>query len=159
MGRIFFISDLHFGHENMAKKRGFSSVEEHDNHIIEKWNSVVNKKDTVWVLGDISMERSQPYELLNKLKGFKKVVLGNHCLGKHVPKLLEYVNSVCGMASYKGCILTHAPIHPTELNYRFTYNIHGHVHENTLPDERYINVSCEAVDYTPQLFDNLIYRR
>lgn len=153
MGNVYLISDLHFGHENMAIKRGFSSAEEQDNHIIECWNKVVNKKDVVWILGDITMERPHHYHLLDELKGFKKVVLGNHDKPQHVPELLKYVNSVCGMIKYKGYILTHCPIHPSEIE-RFGGNIHGHVHENSLEDSRYINVSCEAVDYTPVAFLN-----
>ena len=58
MGNTFIISDLHFGHRNMAFHRGFQSVEEHDQHIIDCWNNVVTKGDTVWILGDISMEKA-----------------------------------------------------------------------------------------------------
>ena len=166
MGNVYFIADLHFNHENIAIKRGFSNAQEMNDHIIKCWNSVVNKKDTVWILGDITMEKIQGYELLDKLKGFKKVVLGNHDKPQHVPELLKYVNSVSGMVKYKGYILTHCPIHESEIG-RFTKNIHGHVHEKTLLttsikcdllgnlikntkiDDRYLNVSCEAVDYTP----------
>jgi calcineurin-like phosphoesterase family protein len=162
MGNVYFISDLHFNHENMAIKRGFSNAQEMNDYIIKCWNSVVNKKDTVWILGDITMEKTKGYELLAKLNGFKKVVLGNHDKPQHVPELLKYVNSVSGMVKYKGYILTHCPIHESEIG-RFAKNIHGHVHEKTLmtapkefskrpkwfPDDRYLNVSCEAVDYTP----------
>lgn len=150
MGNVFAISDLHFSHKNMAIKRGFNNEIEHNDYIIEKWNSVVHKKDTVWVLGDITMEKSTPYILLDRLNGYKKIVLGNHDKPQHIPELLKYVNSVCGMIKYKNFILTHCPIHDTEIG-RFKKNIHGHVHENSLDDERYINVSCEAVNYTPVL--------
>ena len=40
----YYISDTHFGHENIIKRdanngcRQFSSIEEHDNLIIENWN-------------------------------------------------------------------------------------------------------------------------
>lgn len=148
MGKLFIISDLHLSHKSMAIKRGFNNEIEHDNFIIEKWNKVVSKRDTVWILGDITMERSAPYVLLNRLNGYKKVVLGNHDQPQHVPELLKYVNSVCGMIKYKDFIFTHCPIHESEIG-RFYKNIHGHVHENSLQDNRYINVSCEAVDYTP----------
>ena len=156
MGNIFLISDLHFGHRNMAIKRGFKDEIEHDNFIIQKWNSVVDKKDTVWILGDITMEKATSYPLLDKLNGFKKVVLGNHDQPQHIPDLLKYVNSVCGLIKYKGFILSHCPIHETELE-RYYKNIHGHVHENSLNDDRYINVSCEAVNYTPIPFP--IYKK
>jgi calcineurin-like phosphoesterase family protein len=119
-----------------------------ENMIWLMWSMAINKKDTVWVLGDITMEKTKGYELLAKLNGFKKVVLGNHDKPQHVPELLKYVNSVSGMVKYKGYILTHCPIHESEIG-RFTKNIHGHVHENSLKDNGYLNVSCEAVDYTP----------
>lgn len=145
---IYVISDLHLGHTNMAIKRGFTSVEEHDQHIIESWNSVVKKGDTVYILGDITMERSYFYPYLDKLKGYKKVILGNHDKPQHIPELLKYVNSVCGMFQCKGYILTHCPIHESEIA-RFKGNYHGHVHLNTLPDSRYINVSAEVINYKP----------
>ncbi len=161
MSNVYAISDPHFGHENMAKRRGFSSVYDMDAYIIDKWNSVVNKRDTVWILGDITMEKTSPYYNLDALKGVKNVVLGNHDQPQHIPELLKYVNKVCGMMNMRkhSAILTHCPIHPQELDYRFGFNIHGHVHENTLEDRRYINVSCEAVDYTPQLLTTLIEER
>ena len=151
---IYVISDLHFGHKNMAIRRGFETVEEHDQYIIDQWNKVITKRDVVWILGDITMERKQGYELLAQLKGTKKVVLGNHDRPQDVPELLKYVNSVCGMVKLKGIFLTHCPVHPSELDYRVSKNIHGHVHENSIDDPRYVNVSCENVDYTPQLLSN-----
>jgi calcineurin-like phosphoesterase family protein len=129
MSIVHFIADLHLSHTNMALKRGFSTVEEHDEYIIEKWNSVVHKRDVTYILGDVTMEKSSPYELLNRLNGVKHVVLGNHDRRQDIKKLLEYVDSVAGMVQYKGIMLTHCPIHPMELDYRFNKNIHGHIHD------------------------------
>lgn len=167
---VWIIADLHLGHTNMALHRGFNSVELHDDFIIHQWNSVVRKKDTVWILGDITMERSGDYQTLGKLNGIKKVVLGNHDLAKHTPELLKWVNSVSGIVKYRGAWLTHCPVHPMELNYRVKYNIHGHIHEKQVlkeyqifgktifskPDPRYICVSCERVDYRPVLISSLL---
>lgn len=156
MSQVRFISDLHFGHTNMAIKRGFEFVADHDNYIVNQWNKVVNKKDTTYILGDITMEKAN-YEILDKLNGIKHIVLGNHDEGQHTKILQQYVNKIAGMVNYKKeFILTHCPIHPRELEYRFKYNIHGHVHENSLEDKRYINVSCEVVDYTPKLLIELL---
>jgi calcineurin-like phosphoesterase family protein len=157
MGNVRFISDTHFGHKNMAIKRGFSSAEEMNDYIIKKWNSVVNKKDVTYLLGDVSMESKNFYYLLDSLNGVKNVILGNHCRRQDIPEMLKYVNSVAGMIDYKdNYILTHCPVHPSQLAFRYSYNIHGHVHENSLDDPRYINVSCEVVDYTPKLIAELI---
>tara|TARA_B100000768_G_C11191024_1_gene337348 strand:- start:89 stop:580 length:492 start_codon:yes stop_codon:yes gene_type:complete len=156
MQKIFVISDLHFSHLNMALRRGFDNIEDHDNHIVEKWNSVVNSKDTVWILGDITMEKSEPYHLIDKLMGFKNVILGNHDRPQHISKLLNHVNKVCSSWTKSGNILTHIPIHTRELESRYRKNIHGHLHEHNIKDEsldvfdnRYFNVSCEQLDYTP----------
>ena len=150
MSKVFIISDPHFGHEKMAIKRGFSSSEFHDEYLIAAWNDVVSKRDLVWVLGDVTMEKKN-YAILDRLNGVKKVVGGNHDLPQHSEELMKYVASISGMVNYKGFALTHCPIHPSEVT-RFRGNIHGHVHEESLNDYRYVNVSCENVNFKPVEF-------
>lgn len=162
-GIIRFCSDPHFSHLNMAKKRGFSDVYSHDENIIAQWNLVVNKKDTTWILGDITMEK-RDYEILNRLNGYKRVILGNHDMGNNIETMLKYINSIHGIVKlrskeYGNIWLTHCPVHPQELEYRVNYNIHGHVHENTLKDKRYINVSMENINYIPKTLDELFKRK
>lgn len=171
MSQVRFISDYHFGHEVVAVRyRGFKNADEMNEFIIKQHNSVVKKKDLTYILGDITMENSKFYPLLNQMNGRKIVILGNHDIHKHVPELLKYVETVAGMIKYKGIFLTHCPIHPQELEYRVSRNIHGHLHEynvtknivtgtrNTtgkIKDSRYINVSCEQVDYIPRTLKEL----
>lgn len=155
MSQVFFYSDLHLSHENMAKARGFSSAEEHDNHIIQKWNQKVSKRDVVWLLGDITMEKRAPYFLVEKLNGLKRVVGGNHDRPQDTKELLKYVQSISGMVKYKGFVLTHCPIHESEIS-RFRGNIHGHVHAKSLPDYRYFNVSAENINYEPISLEGLL---
>ena len=164
MSTVRFIADLHLGHVNMAKTRGFSSIEEHDEHIIQKWNSIVDKRDLTYILGDVTMESAKPYPLLGQLKGRKIVVGGNHDKPSHSKELLKYVESIIGMVQYKGIFLTHCPVHPREMEYRIKHNIHGHIHNNIIEknvylfgfklfskiDRRYVCVSCEHVDYSPK---------
>ena len=152
MAKVYVISDPHFGHASMALKRGFDSSEAMDNFIVEQWNKTVkNKKDMVYLLGDITMEKGN-YDILDRLNGQIRVVLGNHDKPQHTKRLAEKVFSVSGAIKYNGYILTHIPIHDTEVG-RFRGNIHGHVHENTIPDSRYINVCCEVLDYKPMLLN------
>lgn len=167
MSQVRFIADLHFGHKFMAEHRGFESIEAHDEHVINQWNSVVNKRDITYILGDITMEKSDSYPLLNRLNGIKKVVLGNHDKAAHVPELLKYVNSVAAMVQYKGIFLTHCPIHPMEMDCRVHHNIHGHIHGkvvmldhwSNIPDQRYHCVSCEHVDFKPKTLEQLGIKR
>ena len=144
----YIFSDPHFHHKNMAIKRGFSCEEEMNEHIVKTWNETISKKDAVYLLGDITMEKKN-YEIVSRLKGIINVVLGNHDERQHVRELLKYVNTVSGMIDYKNkVILTHCPVHPSQLEFRYSHNIHGHVHENSLDDKRYINVCAEVIDYT-----------
>jgi calcineurin-like phosphoesterase family protein len=164
MSIVRFIADLHLSHQNMATRRGFSTIEEHDEHIIAKWNSVVNKRDVTYILGDVTMEKSSPYPLLDRLNGIKHIVLGNHDRRQDTKKLFDYAESIGGMLQYKGIFLTHCPIHSDELNYGIVKNIHGHIHDKVVmkmldgwevPDERYFCVSCEQVDYLPKTLEEL----
>lgn len=78
---IYFTSDLHFNHnrEFLWKERGFSSLKEMNETIIENWNSIVNEDDIVYVLGDVvfgDLDEGKAY--LERLHGSIKLVLGNH---------------------------------------------------------------------------------
>lgn len=54
MGRIYYISDLHFGHSNIIRfdNRPFSNVQEMEETIVKNWNERVAKDDVVYILGD-----------------------------------------------------------------------------------------------------------
>ena len=167
MANVYFIGCLHLGHHWMAKYRGFKDSEEHDNYLIEKYNSVVGRKDVVYLLGDLTMETSEHYYKLDLLNGRKKVILGNHDNPRDIPKLLDYVESVAGMTMYKGIMLTHAPVHPCETSF-CSLAVHAHIHhENELEDckvpprygdlspdpestiHKYFNVDAHKIGYTP----------
>lgn len=182
MSNIFFISDTHFSHENawrtfkledgVTPLRPFTSTEEMDETMIERWNSVVRDKDTIYHLGDVAISR-KALPLVKRLNGRKILVKGNH----DIFKLHEYVDQ-CGFADVRaywqvdGMFLAHIPIHPASL-YRWKLQIHGHLHANVVlspgyvqadstimyhdqkPDPRYVNVSVEQINYTPISLEEL----
>jgi calcineurin-like phosphoesterase family protein len=168
-----YISDLHFGHKNMAQHRGFQDEFYQDEFIIDSWNSVIkSKKDITYILGDVTMEKKAGYELLSRLNGVKHIILGNHDRRQDVNELLKHVDSVCSVHTENNVIFTHIPIHPRELQFRYKINVHGHLHEHIVelegrdyegfprlvPDLRYINVSCEQVNYKPKTLEELLNR-
>ena len=158
---VRFIADLHLGHENMAKHRGFKDAEEHDNFLIESWNSVVHKRDATYILGDVSFNKKFPYPKLSRLNGIIHGIGGNHDRRQDVQELLKYVDSFTGCMMYREMWLTHIPVHPMELKHRAKVNIHGHIHEKSVrtlwgtKDKRYVCVSCEQVDYKPKTLKEL----
>lgn len=79
----FYTSDHHFGHQSVIShcSRPFTSVDEMDAAMIERWNAVVGDTDIVYCLGDFSLhgvERTK--EIFDQLRGRKHLVLGNHDL-------------------------------------------------------------------------------
>lgn len=165
MSDVFFISDLHFGHKNITyfgsrlglKFRTGDNYLENMYQIIQNWNNVVNRRDVVWVLGDVAFSQ-EGYDALFELNGRLKMVRGNHDNHFTTEQWLKRFETVEGLAKYKGHWLSHAPIHPLEL--RGKNNIHGHVHHNSIRnqytqeyDPCYINVCCEAIGETPIPFE------
>lgn len=158
------ISDTHFNHENIIKycSRPFSSAEEMNECLVDHWNSVVRDEDLVYHLGDVYMgggfSRDYTRSLLSRLKGRKRLILGNHDTGKDdvlrgaFQKIDVWRKKPMGLP----CILTHIPVHVDTLDEnKAPINVHGHIHTRVLPDKRYINVSVEQINYTPVNLEEL----
>ena len=156
MSRVYFISDLHFGHKNIGKLRGMDS-DAFDDLIMDNWNKIVSKRDIVYVLGDITMEDHKSVAgYLSKLNGIIRVVGGNHDTRQCCDAIRDMGITIMGCLEYKGFICTHIPIHPNELHGYYRGNIHGHIHNPYIDlGDNYFNVCCERIGYTPMLFDEI----
>lgn len=152
---IYFISDLHFGHQNILKfeRTQFKNIQEHDEYLISSYNSIVKKQDTCYILGDISgpiRSVSQEYvqNCFNRMNGIKILVLGNH--DEYPLTFYQHLNNVQEVYSNpvyirKRIALSHEPI---EVG-KSVINIHGHLHNSSLSLSNYINVSADIIKYTP----------
>ena len=82
MSRVHFTADTHFGHGAIIRmaQRPFSSIEEHDQTIVDNWNSVVAPADVVFVVGDFAhkADNERAAKTFGKLRGTKHLVVGNH---------------------------------------------------------------------------------
>lgn len=85
MNRIYFTADLHFGHANLLRympERPFAAqgiIKEHDEWLLDLWRSSVDKRDDVYILGDLTFLKAEDARhLLEKLPGRKHLVEGNH---------------------------------------------------------------------------------
>lgn len=77
----WLVSDTHFNHsrEFLYGPRGFTSVEEMNEAIIERWNSVVDPDDRVIHLGDTMLNDNQKgIECMSRLNGQICLIYGNH---------------------------------------------------------------------------------
>ncbi len=85
MNKIYFTADLHFGHTNILKhqpNRHFADENDstkHDEWLLDLWCRTVDKKDIVYILGDLTFFKSEgARRLLEKLSGQKYMIVGNH---------------------------------------------------------------------------------
>lgn len=79
--KIYLTSDLHLMHQRpfLYEPRGFSSVYEMNDAIVNNWNSIINMEDHVYVLGDLMLNDNEGgLRLLKQLKGHIHIVRGNH---------------------------------------------------------------------------------
>jgi calcineurin-like phosphoesterase family protein len=61
-GKNFITSDLHLGHAKpfIWEKRGYTSIQDHDDKIIDKINELVGPNDTLFSLGDFCLNTTEP---------------------------------------------------------------------------------------------------
>ena len=163
---IFFIADPHFNHKRIIEtcNRPFKDVVAMNTSLINNWNSVVNRDDTVFVLGDvynfvetkdsktIDEDTYNFYSIISSLKGHKYLIKGNHdtrndsvylicnCFEKVYDHPILYNNFF---------LLSHEPLLLSNTTPYF--NLYGHVHT----DDKYQDtltskcVCVERTNYTP----------
>lgn len=165
MSRVFFTSDLHFGHDNLTKSLRCQDWDTNLQLICKNWNNTVSKRDIVYILGDISMEKPAFCNTLSELNGTIIVVGGNHDDKRCCKRLMEMGIITMGTLVYKRFLCTHVPVHPSQLA-GFRGNIHGHIHLSGIIDGLgsynppqiegpYYNVNTEFHNYTPILYNDI----
>ena len=152
MPSVYFISDLHLGHDRITSFRPDfgNSSKEHDEILIDRINSTVNKRDKLYILGDIAFNSVGVERFKNINCQHIEAIWGNHC---DIKKLMPLVEKHGAFKKYKDYWLSHCPIHPQEL--RGKINIHGHVHQKEIDDNRYISVCVEACNGVPMSIDEI----
>lgn len=163
MPEVFYSADLHLDHRKMVfpdpvtgeTYRPWSCREEMNEDLIARWNLFVGPKDRAFVLGDASINKSG-VPLLGRLNGRITLVMGNHDTFR-ASDYLGVVEDLKGAVEYKGMILTHVPVHVSQMR-RWSHNVHGHLHHKTLRDPRYLCVSLERTNYFPIPHEEVLER-
>ena len=128
---VYFTSDLHLSHKLASELRGFNSIQEHDDFVMDSLKKIDNKRAMIWILGDVAMQ-PEALERLGDLRSRLKLVRGNHDQYKD-EEYQKYFEVMHGFLKYKNLWLSHCPIHPQEM-FRCGANVHGHIHKNAATD-------------------------
>ena len=180
----FFVSDTHFGHARILElcNRPFSSVDEMNEAMIERWNAVVKPSDTVYHLGDVALGKiADSLPLVGRLNGHKVLVPGNHDRifsgekeKQRVRFLPEYSKVFQGIRPEAmsmnldgfDVVLSHFPYtgdsHDVDrhADKRPVDNglplIHGHIHDKRKIDGRMFNVGVDVNNFRPVSEDEIV---
>lgn len=216
MSKIFYTSDLHWGHKNIIKyclrgygtrdqrlneltrfggdyemwlqnsKFAFKSTNDMNRYLIERWNSVVDVDDIVYVLGDFGMgDRKAWKTYFEQLNGSEKhLILGNHdCKNANkTPDSKQWVphNEIleCGFTSISEELylndggrtvwMAHIPrsTAPDKRGFRrppptqyFDVSLSAHCHDKFMVNDfGDINVGVDVHDFYPRTLDELLVR-
>jgi calcineurin-like phosphoesterase family protein len=164
--KTYFTSDLHFGHANIIKycNRPFESSAGMDEGLIANFNARVRPEDVTYFLGDMFFcDAKRAIEIMHRLNGMKRLVLGNHdkLIRNQVPlqNLFDKIYPDLYEQSIDGIhvVMCHYPLLTWNRAYRGAFMLHGHSH-NTIPfDPKYrrLDVGVDAQGYAPIAWEEI----
>jgi Predicted phosphoesterase or phosphohydrolase len=162
--------------------RPFTSVEEMDETLIQRWNAKVGKGDLVYVLGDLiwKSRNGDAHNLIKSLNGQIILIKGNHDRFLHNAKAKETLagikdyEDICVTledGSVRRCILSHYFMPMYNGHWHQAIHLHGHSHftaeskielriAKELNDEGFANeiynVGCMYWNYEPVTLDEVL---
>ena len=167
---FYFTVDTHFGHENYIRMCGrpFETIEEMNEALIENWNRRVKGNDTICIVGDMFFRCEEPEQILKRLHGKKRLIVGNHDsswmnrvdIGKYFVSVDDFLQISDGQHSLTLC---HYPL-LTWKHWSRSYMIHGHIHADTRMDfwfcikarDNVLNAGVDLNNFQPVTFDELL---
>lgn len=187
----YYIGDAHLGHENILRLdkqnggKSFSSIEEHDNLIIENINKVVTPQDNLFFLGDVSWYKpDKTAELIEQINCKNRYLCkGNHDRWAKDGRCRKLFQGIYDMKQIgdngKQIFLCHFPIMMWQGQHRGMIHLYAHLH-NTQEERDYqefikeldkriasrdgdrykpvraYNVGCMLWDYKPVTLEQIV---
>lgn len=153
--KVWLTSDTHFSHRRIVEftERGrVTTQEEHDEWLIDLWNSQVNAGDVVYLLGDCSFAKNYDdvAAVFARLNGSIHIIKGNHDNRDHLKKLKEQ-NYIAWWGDYKEIKLAgkhhtclfHFPITAWHKQHYGSFMAHGHTHSNFQGEGKILDVGID----------------
>ena len=151
---IWFTADWHLDHANILvyePERPWTIISKMNGGLINRYNSKVQKDDTAYFLGDLSLKGPEQWpfytRLLRNLNGHKHLILGNH------DKMNPFLYVECGFESVHTAleveefILVHDPaVSVVNKNRKWLV---GHIHSLFKHQKNCLNVGVDVWDYFP----------
>jgi calcineurin-like phosphoesterase family protein len=149
---IWFTADHHFGHKRIIELAGrpFATVEDMDEAMIQRWNDRVAPEDLVYHLGDFAFTDHEPY--LDRLKGQKRLILGNHDHADKVKKAQGWsaVDSLLHITvDETPIVLCHYGLRVWNRSHYGALHLYAHSHGNLPGDSQSCDVGVDCWSFAP----------
>lgn len=169
----YFTSDTHCGHSNIVSGiskwepkdgcRQFSTLEEHDNTIIDNINSVVGENDILIHAGDFAFGGKDNIPKYRNFIRCKNIFL---CKGNHDYKLWDYHRELFRETKLRFnltfgkqlIVVDHYPLISWEEMGRGSYHLHGHCHQNLRFNNgsKMLDIGVEGHNYKPWSYNEIV---
>lgn len=162
---IFFTADTHFFHGKIIEfcKRPFKDAEEMNAGLIQRWNQVVGKTDTVFHVGDFAYKTDGQgvKKIVDQLNGHIHLILGNHDEAALECEML-FPFTFRDVVSYKEfrlgkqfIVLFHYGMRTWHHDLRGAWQLYGHSHGGLEPYGKSFDVGVDVSDYTPLSYERV----
>lgn len=159
--KVYFVSDTHFGHENVIKysKRPFESLHLMNKTLTENWNAVVQPTDDVFHLGDFAMKMNSKdiANVVRRLNGRIHLIMGNHdkVIKKdlQLQKMFASIQDVLEISvkdddahgGWQPIFMSHYPHISWNRSHYGSWHLHGHCHGSLGKDNQKLRAMLECM--------------
>lgn len=149
----WYTADLHLGHNNLARMRGYNDTYAHDAMIIDNINRYVQPKDRLFIVGDFAWKRPQSYRPRIACKQIV-FIRGNHDTHQDCLRAFGTVHDIFVQrkfgANNEPLIMCHYPMAYWDRSHYGSYHVYGHMHSNReatleamMPNRRALDVGVD----------------
>ena len=151
--KVFVTSDTFFGRPNSAIERGFVSIEQMNDRLVENWNAKVGEKDTVIHLGNFAWTPND-VDIIDKLNGEIIFIAGDRDQALiQFSQDTDLINiSDQQILTHENIILSHWPLEVWPGMDKGIFHFHGHTKPNIRSDIKKmnrVNVCCDNWSLAP----------
>jgi len=146
---IYFTSDMHLGHKNIIEysNRPFSHVDEMDEEIISRFNSVVKPDDIVYDLGDTFFY--SPIWYTQRFNAPLIRIKGSHDHGIDEPYMRVIKSGIFEQGREIKITLCHYAMRSWEASHYGSWHLFGHHHGKLEPYGLSFDVGVDAWNFYP----------
>lgn len=161
---FFITSDTWFGRKQIIDiaNRPFSTLNEMNDTLVEKWNEKVSKNDIVFHLGNFAWDPITAENMLSRLNGNIIFCVSDDddaiSLMSEADEAINIIDNDIVILEDRDLVLCHYPLRVWPGKSSGTVHIHGHTvfsHKTNLTEELRINACCDFWNYAPIRFSTL----